>query len=840
MKKALRVIAICVLLTFSTTQIIFPLPSTAYAQTVMDLPVPGTMLNLTAPFTPPILRGLTIHPENPFRFDFIVDKGETGLKGDELKKEYERLIKYFLATLTIPEDDLWVNLSPYEKERIIPQEFGLTEMGRDLLAQDYILKQLMASLTYPDSGLGKKFWDEVYKKAYEQYGTTNIPLNTFNKVWIVPDKAVVYQNKDKAFIVESHLKVMLEEDYLALEKNLKNEKLGTNRLEENKVQAISSVTSKITKEILIPAIEKEVNEGKNFANLRQIFQSMILAVWYKDALKDKLLNRVYSNRKKIEGVNADDPKAKEKIYQQYIDAFKVGVYNYIKEDYDVQMNQNIPRKYFSGGFNWPKEEGQTRTEEVDNASLTGAQKEEVKDNPCTHGRCENVAMLAVNPRADKINNGQPIPLKGNTVAEALKNLWYELSLEERKLIFDSYDPQQEQPPKIKQFIFAAVNDEDVRFWNSTDQLPENAQITFIPAIAGGGDSQNLEENQDQIDEPQLGKDNTYARAINNLINGSEVTQASRLRMAVLKKVGPKIEQFIQNYFSNPNLRIAIIPLASTLKGYAIEDSDIDYAIYILDGLDSNIRALRQGQKSAILDELTKLIRAEGFQPDSALMDSFPLINFSDVTHGIFKHISRQNETYLTALAHIFLPIAYGDKNLIEKIRYNVIDSFHNQSDRRRESWDKIQEFYWQVIEILSADLSFKPQLKEWLVPQGVDEGYLEEYLQASPYEKYQYGRRLETYGGFRIFYERRKGRMSLPNLEAMVQIYLNPTASSIGIADEKSEQKKDVLKVGARVRTRNGDGRIKQILAPDPQWGAGPRVVIEFDSGGSSTRLAEN
>ncbi len=261
LKTVIRRIALVVLLTFTSSEV-FPssfISSQAYAQTILDLPVPGTMVTTTIPFSPPILRGLTIHPENPLRFDFIVDRGETQLKGDELKPEYERLIKYFLATLTIPEDDLWVNLSPYEKERIIPHEFGLTEMGKDLLAQDYILKQLMASLTYLESGLGKKFWDEVYKKAYEQYGTTNIPLNTFNKVWIVPDKAVVYENKDKAFIIGSHLKVMLEEDYLALAQNMKNKKLGTDRLEENKVQAISGVTSRITKEILIPVIEKEVN-----------------------------------------------------------------------------------------------------------------------------------------------------------------------------------------------------------------------------------------------------------------------------------------------------------------------------------------------------------------------------------------------------------------------------------------------------------------------------------------------------------------------------------------------------------------------------------------------------
>ena len=74
-----------------------------------------------------------------------------------MKKEGERLIKYFLASLAIPEKDLWVNLSPYEKDRTIPRALGQTEMGRDLLAQDYMLKQITASLIYPENGLGKTF-----------------------------------------------------------------------------------------------------------------------------------------------------------------------------------------------------------------------------------------------------------------------------------------------------------------------------------------------------------------------------------------------------------------------------------------------------------------------------------------------------------------------------------------------------------------------------------------------------------------------------------------------------------------------------------------------------------
>ncbi len=67
------------------------------------------------------------------RFNFILDTGDTNLADEALKVEAEKLIKYFLAALTVSEQDLWVNLSPYEKDRIIPEAFGVTEMGRDLL-----------------------------------------------------------------------------------------------------------------------------------------------------------------------------------------------------------------------------------------------------------------------------------------------------------------------------------------------------------------------------------------------------------------------------------------------------------------------------------------------------------------------------------------------------------------------------------------------------------------------------------------------------------------------------------------------------------------------------------
>src|SRR5208283_1296540 len=282
---------ICVTFSFSNLQYVH-----AQDFSVNQLPVPGTMIGESAPFSPLALKGLIVNLQKPLEFQFIVDTGNSlplrgegkgGGNQEQLKQQANQLVKYFLAGLTIPEGDLWVNLSPYEKDRMVPTALGQTELGRDLLAQDYILKQLTASLIYPEKNLGKAFWSRVYAKAQQQFGTTNIPVNTFNKVWILPDQAQVYENGSAAYVTKSTLKVMLDEDYLALHKHMPVSN-GTD-----------SIGANIVREIVIPEITKEVNTGKNFAPLRQIYDTMILAKWYKQTIQNALLDAVYTNKNKI-------------------------------------------------------------------------------------------------------------------------------------------------------------------------------------------------------------------------------------------------------------------------------------------------------------------------------------------------------------------------------------------------------------------------------------------------------------------------------------------------------------------------------------------------------------
>jgi hypothetical protein len=341
--KAFRkTISFVVLFFFSLLNVF---PSTSYAQAVLNLPSVGAKVLSSKAFSPALLTGIKVNIEQPMVLDFIIRKGEGDLADASLENISRRLVKYFLIALTLPEKDIWVNLSPYEKDRITTKDFGRTEMGRDLLEQDYILKQFTATLTDPANALGKEFWDRVYASAREKFGDTEIPMDAFNKVWIMPGKAVIYEKDSGAYIIENRLKVLSEQDYLSLEAN----KVGNVDAVPEEARQLNAASSDVVRDVLIPEITREVNEGKNFAPLRQIYNSLLLAAWYKVKVRNSILNKAFADKGKIAGNEVEDKAVKEKIYAQYLEAFKKGVYNYIKEDVDTYSQELVPRKYFSGG-----------------------------------------------------------------------------------------------------------------------------------------------------------------------------------------------------------------------------------------------------------------------------------------------------------------------------------------------------------------------------------------------------------------------------------------------------------------------------------------------------------
>ncbi len=362
------------------------------------MPTKAGFITTTSAFTPPLLKGVRFYPDDLFRLDFIVDQGNATLSEPQFKQETGRLIKYFLAGLTIPEADLWVNLSPYESDRVVPDALGSTELGRDMLADDYVLKQLAASLTYPETPQGKKYWEALnnYRSQITDYklGNNHLPslrggrnttdeaivskgVSAFQKVWIMPDKIKIYADADRALVGESTLKVMMEEDYVATQAATVS--VGEFRIPRRDAHGgmpnaasrgasdarDEAIASRAFKAHILPLIEQEVNHGQRFLRLRQIYHTLILATWFKKKLRQTILANLYVDQKKTGGVKSDDPAAVEKIYARYVAAFKEGVYDYVKTELPPTPSlakrgsavaggvsgygRKSRRRYFSGG-----------------------------------------------------------------------------------------------------------------------------------------------------------------------------------------------------------------------------------------------------------------------------------------------------------------------------------------------------------------------------------------------------------------------------------------------------------------------------------------------------------
>jgi len=155
-------------------------------------------------------------------FKILLDKGdyEKGLSPQgtvpdgKLEQETQELMKYFFIGLALPNEKFWVNLRPDALDNILDPDLEKTDIGRIFLEADVQLKKDTAGFTSPQTPEGKAYWDKLYKRAGELFGSENITIPTLTRPWIVPNEIIIREAPDNAYIYKATLKVMLEEDYL--------------------------------------------------------------------------------------------------------------------------------------------------------------------------------------------------------------------------------------------------------------------------------------------------------------------------------------------------------------------------------------------------------------------------------------------------------------------------------------------------------------------------------------------------------------------------------------------------------------------------------------------------
>ncbi|MDO8747972.1 MAG: hypothetical protein Q7J72_02515 [Candidatus Omnitrophota bacterium] len=292
--------------------------------------------------------------ENSFRLR--LDKGSLNNPSlEELEGSSKTLFNYFLIGLSLPNDSFWVNLRPDSPDNIIDDSLAQTDMGKVMLETDLQLKKDTAQSTSPNTPEGKAYWDKIYQKAEELYGTTNITIPTLTRPWIIPGEIIIGETQDSAYIYKATLKVMLEEDYLTSRGGSRTAPTPDQyTFSDPRLKELNEYSTRLIKELIIPKLTYEVNTSKRYAPLRQVYYSLILAQWFKARFSSHSpqFTADSSYIKLIDSRNLSHLSSKEvwnklTYFKQYQESFAQGEYN-LKEPRSTPSGQTV-RSYFSGG-----------------------------------------------------------------------------------------------------------------------------------------------------------------------------------------------------------------------------------------------------------------------------------------------------------------------------------------------------------------------------------------------------------------------------------------------------------------------------------------------------------
>ncbi|MDI6758693.1 MAG: GNAT family N-acetyltransferase, partial [Candidatus Omnitrophota bacterium] len=216
------------------------------------------------------------------------------------------------------------------------------------------------------------------------------------------------ETEDGALVAEAKLKVLLESEYLNIcDFHLRGENLhraGGNHSSTSEEETFRLISEQLMKEIILPEITQEVNTSPNYAPLRQIYHSLILAQWFKRHVDRGGLHG------KIKGLESEVPWSKQALWQEYLESFQKGEYKLTDTIFGLK------RMYFSGGIEFFTGNGAS--------SLEIISKLELEKNPSWIQKLMSGALvlaLLSNSNALALGNAKEIPLIGkvNVIAQDL-------------------------------------------------------------------------------------------------------------------------------------------------------------------------------------------------------------------------------------------------------------------------------------------------------------------------------------------------------------------------------------------------------------------------------------
>ncbi|MFB3764522.1 MAG: hypothetical protein ACE14P_04650 [Methanotrichaceae archaeon] len=280
-------------------------------------------------------------------FDLILkaEKAEGAKPGINIQNATRIGAAAFMTGLAVNDNKFWVNLNPWEVDRIIDEELGQSEVGRIMLEADLQMKKDFGNYGNPCANeTGKVLWGLLDKKREdlvqrcmnkfpgEIKETSNIIFKPVQRHWIVPDKACAYSNESLIYIINASLTINSEPvtDHSSFQVNNQDiNTLSRDCVEElnRSAKEYAEYYKNLEERMIQPYIVADINADEKYEDLREVYAALALAQWYKskttphtDIFRDGL------DSSSVSIFKSQTPWHPKDIWDQYVYSFKNGEY----------------------------------------------------------------------------------------------------------------------------------------------------------------------------------------------------------------------------------------------------------------------------------------------------------------------------------------------------------------------------------------------------------------------------------------------------------------------------------------------------------------------------------
>jgi hypothetical protein len=222
----------------------------------------------------------------------------------------------FFVWLSLPPSTFWVNLHPYEPDRIVDPKLGSTDVGRILLEADLQMKRTVGKLIHPDTPLGRAYWT-----LFDGSGSHNCASL---RQWIVPAPATIREEDGALYILDAPLSVRMESEHVPQPAQGTVTSSACARPDRATVRRVEGVFRRL----VLPRVEQAVNHAPEYAELRRVYLSRVAAEWYRQrSHQTKTTLAALIDSGNVSPWPAQTQWSPRKVFDQYVESFTKGEFN---------------------------------------------------------------------------------------------------------------------------------------------------------------------------------------------------------------------------------------------------------------------------------------------------------------------------------------------------------------------------------------------------------------------------------------------------------------------------------------------------------------------------------